>query len=84
MEGVEAFSAFYNTKHSGRKLTFRPEHGHVELKARFKARVHELTVSTYAMCVLALFDTLGDDETLSYEVRREDNSRFALLEVLNA
>ncbi|KAK4058456.1 hypothetical protein OIO90_000615 [Microbotryomycetes sp. JL221] len=66
-QGVEAFSAFYNTKHSGRKLTFRPEHGHVEVKTRFKARTHELTVSTYSMCVLALFESLGDEETLSYE-----------------
>ncbi|KAK4051822.1 hypothetical protein OIV83_002527 [Microbotryomycetes sp. JL201] len=66
-EGVDAFSAFYNTKHSGRKLTFRPEHGHVEVKTRFKARTHELTVSTFAMCVLALFESLTDDETLSYE-----------------
>ncbi|KAM0788414.1 hypothetical protein ACM66B_001551 [Microbotryomycetes sp. NB124-2] len=66
-EGVDAFSAFYNTKHSGRKLMFRPEHGHVEVRTRFKARTHELTVSTYAMCVLALFESLTDDETLSYQ-----------------
>lgn len=68
IEGVKAFEAFYHTKHSGRKLTFRPEYGNVEVRTRFKARWHDLTVTTHAMCVLALFETLGEDETISYKV----------------
>ncbi|GJN87607.1 hypothetical protein Rhopal_000562-T1 [Rhodotorula paludigena] len=65
-DGIASFEAFYNQKHSGRKLTFLPNEGQVEVKVRFKARSHELNISTYAMVVLALFEGLADDEKLSY------------------
>ncbi|GAA6027978.1 hypothetical protein JCM8097_001811 [Rhodosporidiobolus ruineniae] len=65
-DGIKAFEAFYNQKHSGRKLTFRPEYGSVDVKVKFRARTHELNVSTHAMVVLALFEGLEDDEKLSY------------------
>ncbi|KAL8286410.1 hypothetical protein RQP46_004427 [Phenoliferia psychrophenolica] len=65
LRGIEAFKTFYDVKHSGRKLTFRTEHGTVELKAKFKARSHEITVSTHCLVVLALFEDLGQDR-LSY------------------
>ena len=68
MEGVKAFEAFYNVKHSGRVLTFRPELGSVDVKTKFKTRTHELSVSTHSMCVLALFEGLEEDESLSYKV----------------
>ncbi|GAA6008585.1 hypothetical protein JCM10207_007167 [Rhodosporidiobolus poonsookiae] len=64
--GVKHFEQFYNHKHSGRKLTFRPEYGSVDVKTKFKTRTHELNVSTQAMVVLALFEGLEDDEKLSY------------------
>lgn len=67
--GTEAFNAFYNKKHRGRKLTFRSDLGSVEVKVRFTARVHELTVSTHAMVVLSQFEGLRPNETLSYQVR---------------
>ncbi|KAM0754709.1 Cullin-domain-containing protein [Meredithblackwellia eburnea MCA 4105] len=74
LKGVAAYSAFYNTKHSGRKLTFRPELGNVEVRVKFDARSHELTVSTHAMVVLALFEGLAKEETLSYnDVERTTN-----------
>lgn len=57
-----------NTKHTGRVLTFRPDLGSVDVRARFSARSHELNVSTYAMCVLSLFDKLRDGESLRYTV----------------
>ncbi|GAA5916504.1 cullin family protein [Sporobolomyces salmoneus] len=65
-DGIASFQAFYDKKHSGRKLTFRPDMGTVEVKAKFKARSHELNVSTHSMIVLALFEGLEDDEKLSY------------------
>ncbi|GAA5975531.1 hypothetical protein JCM10908_005192 [Rhodotorula pacifica] len=65
-DGIRSFETFYNQKHSGRKLTFMPDQGSVEVKTRFKNRTHELNISTYAMVVLALFEGLGDDEKLSY------------------
>lgn len=70
LSGIESFKAFYDIKHSGRILTFRPEMGTVELKVKFKTRSHELTLSTHAMIVLVLFDGMGDDEQLSYKVSR--------------
>lgn len=68
-DGIKAFDSFYQQKHSGRKLTFMADQGQVDVKARFKARTHELSVSTYAMVVLALFEGLGEDEKLRYAVR---------------
>ncbi|CEQ41447.1 SPOSA6832_03156, partial [Sporobolomyces salmonicolor] len=65
-DGIKSFESFYHKKHSGRKLSFRPEMGNVEVKTRFKARTHELNVSTHSFVVLALFEGLGEGETLSY------------------
>lgn len=73
LRGVEAFTAFYDQKHSGRMLTFRSELGTVEVKTRFKARTHELTVSTHGLVVLALFEGNGTDQ-LSYPVRSSPGS----------
>lgn len=67
-DGIRSFEAFYNQKHSGRKLTFMADQGSVEVRTRFKNRTHELNISTYAMVVLALFEGLGEDEKLSYRV----------------
>ncbi len=66
-KGVAAFGQFYSTKHSGRKLSFRPELGNVEVKARFRARSHELTVSTHGMVVLACFESLAEGEQITYK-----------------
>ncbi|GAA5835767.1 hypothetical protein JCM11251_007420 [Rhodosporidiobolus azoricus] len=66
LDGIKSYESFYNQKHSGRKLTFRPEYGSVDVKVRFAKRSHELNVSTQAMVVLALFEGLGEDEKLSY------------------
>ena len=68
-DGIASFQAFYDRKHSGRKLTFRSDMGTVDLKAKFKTKSHELNVSTHSMIVLALFEGLGEDEKLSYLVR---------------
>ena len=70
LQGSESFQKYYDSVHSGRLLTFHPELGSVEVKARFKNRSHEITLSTHAMVVLALFEGLGEDESLSYTVRR--------------
>lgn len=62
----EAFAKFYDCKFSGRKLTWQPALGTVELKARFggNAREHRLCVTSYAMCVLLLFNSV---DCLTYE-----------------
>ncbi|KAL7411333.1 ubiquitin ligase SCF complex subunit Cullin [Mrakia frigida] len=61
------FESFYLSRHSGRRLTWQPNQGTADVKARFKARSHELNVSTYALIVLMLFDELDEAEELSYE-----------------
>lgn len=68
-QGVKSFSKFYDLAHSGRILTFHPELGSVEVKVRFEKRTHELTLSTHGMVVLALFEGLANEESISYLVR---------------
>lgn len=63
------FERFYLGKHSGRRLTWQPAHGHADLSVQFNARPLVLNVSTYAMVVLLLFESLGEGEVLTYEVR---------------
>ncbi|GAA5958697.1 hypothetical protein JCM3765_006007 [Sporobolomyces pararoseus] len=65
-DGIASFENFYDKKHNGRKLTFRSDLGTVDVKVKFKARSHELNVSTHSMIVLALFEGLEEDEELSY------------------
>jgi len=42
--------------------------GTADVRVRFKARSHDLNVSTQALVVLLLFEDLKADETLSYAV----------------
>lgn len=69
LQGSESFQKYYDSVHSGRLLTFHPELGSVEVKARFKNRSHEISLSTHGMVVLALFEGMGEDESLTYTVR---------------
>ena len=69
LQGSESFQKYYDSVHSGRLLTFHPELGSVEVKARFKNKSHEITLSTHGMVVLALFEGMGEEESLSYTVR---------------
>jgi cullin 3 len=66
---MKSFEHFYDQRHSGRKLTWRAELGNVDVKVQFRNRKHELNVSTQAIIVLYLFETLTPDEHLSFSVR---------------
>lgn len=61
------FEAFYLAKHSGRRLRWNTVKGTAELRATFgppaAPRRHELSVSSYQMCVLLLFN---DAEELTF------------------
>lgn len=61
------FEAFYLAKHSGRRLRWNTVKGSAELRATFGSpaapRRHELSVSSYQMCVLVLFN---DAEELTF------------------
>jgi len=61
------FEAYYLSKHSGRRLRWATVKGSAEVRGTFGTaaapRRHELSVSTYQMCVLLLFN---DAEELSF------------------
>lgn len=62
------FQKYYDSRHSGRRLTWQGNLGTADVKVRFKARTHDLNVSTQALVVLLLFEEVREDETLSYTV----------------
>ncbi len=64
----ESFKNFYLKQHTGRKLTWLTSSGTAELKAIFSdVAKHELTVSTYQMCILILFNALDFGEELTMQ-----------------
>ncbi|KAL4402510.1 Cul4-RING E3 ubiquitin ligase [Malassezia pachydermatis] len=66
-QACDVFEQFYASRHRGRVLTWQPSLGTAEVRVRFKARSHDLIVSTYALMVLLLFESVPDDATLSYK-----------------
>lgn len=68
-ERCSHFEKFYLNRHSGRRLTWQANLGTADVKTHFKTRSHELNVSTMALIVLLMFEELGEDEELEYEVR---------------
>jgi len=65
-----AFTDFYLTKHTGRKLAWQTVLGTADLKARFGRNKHELSVSTFQMCILMRFNGAGN-ATQSLEALEE-------------
>lgn len=53
----DTFKKFYLGEHSGRKLTWQTNMGTVDLKANYSNRTRELTVSTYQMSILMMFNS---------------------------
>lgn len=73
-DACAAFERFYDARHRGRVLTWQPQLGSAEVRVKFRARTHELVVSTYALVVLLLFEQLGEHESLGYgEIRAATN-----------
>ncbi|KAJ1462111.1 Cullin [Pelagophyceae sp. CCMP2097] len=57
---AKAYEAFYLVQHTGRKLTWQTAQGTAELKATFEAAsTYHLTVTTFQMCILMLFNAGG-------------------------
>lgn len=63
-ECCSRFETFYLAKHTGRRLSWQPNHGGADLKAMMPKSRHELNVSTYQMCILMLFNA---HHQLSYQ-----------------
>lgn len=53
---IKLFEKFYMRNHSGRVLNWQANMGTADLKAYFTSRRHELSVSTYQMCILLQFN----------------------------
>ncbi|KAH8180040.1 cullin family protein [Sarocladium implicatum] len=73
-----SFEQFYLNDRSGRKLTWIGTTGSAEMRCVFppipgksgplaRERRHEITVPTFAMVVMMLFNDLGEGESLSFE-----------------
>lgn len=79
----DSFYSFYSKDRTGRKLTWVAGTGTAEIRSFFpkvpgeksgpksKDRRYELSVSTYGMAVLLLFNDLPDGESLSFEEIQE-------------
>lgn len=66
-EACNAFEQFYAARHRGRVLTWQPSLGTADVRVQFRARAHDLSVSTYALIVLLLFE---HTDTLAYPAIR--------------
>ncbi|KAG9122118.1 Cullin-3 [Ceratobasidium sp. 392] len=61
------FERFYYARHTGRRLAWQPGYGSADIKVTFKARKHDLNVSTLAMVVLLAFSDTEVGEELEYK-----------------
>jgi len=52
----DVFKRYYLANHSSRRITWQTNMGTAELRGTFGAKKHELSVSTYQMCVLLHFN----------------------------
>ncbi|KAG8743652.1 Cullin-3 [Ceratobasidium sp. 414] len=66
-KAIANFERFYYARHTGRRLAWQPGYGSADVKVSFKARKHELNVSTLAMVVLLAFSDTDIGEELDYQ-----------------
>lgn len=66
MVALRNFETFYNNKHTGRKLTWKHQLAHCQIRARFSKGPKELVVSSFQAVVLLLFNDVEDGEALRY------------------
>ncbi|KAJ5587427.1 uncharacterized protein N7459_003192 [Penicillium hispanicum] len=63
---IADFEEFYHNKHTGRKLNWKHQLAHCQLRARFPNGAKELVVSSFQAIVLLLFNDIPEDESLNY------------------
>ncbi|CAE6431877.1 unnamed protein product [Rhizoctonia solani] len=68
---VSYFERFYNTRHSGRKLSWQPNYGSADIRVAFKTRKHELNLTTAAMIVFLAFSDVEIGQELEYSEIKE-------------
>ncbi|PWY67190.1 cullin-4B [Aspergillus heteromorphus CBS 117.55] len=68
---VDDFEKFYHTKYNGRKLDWKHQLAHCQLRARFPKGGKELVVSSFQAIVLLLFNDVPEDGVLGYQQIKE-------------
>ncbi|KAL4779501.1 Cullin family-domain-containing protein [Aspergillus varians] len=63
---ISDFGKFYDSKYNGRKLAWKHQLAHCQLRARFPKGDKELVVSSFQAIVLLLFNDLPRGGTLNY------------------
>lgn len=66
LPALERYQTFYDSRHSGRRLTWQGLLGSADLKVRTRKGTWEVNLSTLGMIVLLAFSDLGVGATLSY------------------
>lgn len=63
----KSFEQFYLSRHTGRRMTWQPSLGNVDVKVNFPGdKSHEFNVATLAVVILLLFEDVGDSDFLMY------------------
>jgi cullin 3 len=68
-ESTTVFQTYYDSRHSGRRLTWQGNLGTADVKVRLRGRSIDVNCSTQALVVLLAFEEVEADETLGYQVR---------------
>ncbi|KAL2830034.1 hypothetical protein BDW59DRAFT_170319 [Aspergillus cavernicola] len=68
---ISDFEKFYDSKYNGRKLVWKHQLAHCQLRARFPKGDKELVVSSFQAIVLLLFNELPEGGTLTYRQIQE-------------
>lgn len=84
VRSCKSFEQFYLSRHTGRRLTWQPSLGNADVRVSFNARKHDLNVSTFALVILLQFESITDDEFLTYEVSRGSGSDEASIQIVFA
>ncbi|KAG8906798.1 Cullin-3 [Tulasnella sp. 403] len=66
-QGCKVYERYYQSRHTGRRVTWQPSMGNADVRVTFKSRTHDLNVSTYALVILLLFENVDEGDILTYE-----------------
>jgi hypothetical protein len=70
-KAINQFEQYYYSKHNGRKLSWKHQLAHCQLRARFSKGDKEIVVSSFQAIVLLLFNDVAENDTLSYNQIKE-------------
>lgn len=70
-KAISDFEQYYHTKHNGRKLSWKHQLAHCQLRSRFDKGNKEIVVSSFQAIVLLLFNDVTEGETLTYSQIQE-------------